>query len=189
MKEVFKIKDLEQVRLLSDPLKLQLLQAFAEGAKTTKQVAGEINESVTKLYRHVDALHDAGLLEIAGEKQKRGTIERTFQAVARRFEADHALFADEGGEEGGQAARDMLRVVEGEILQALAKSASDEGPEAIFMRLHCKASPQRIAKLGDALRAWIELAQEDGGEDDLEGDDNKQEIGALIAFYPIQPRD
>lgn len=65
MQEVFKIKDLEQVRLLSDPLKLQLLQTFAESAKTTKQAAVELGESVTKLYRHVDALHDAGLLEIA----------------------------------------------------------------------------------------------------------------------------
>ena len=30
MKDTYKIKDLDQVRLLSDPLKLQLLQAFAE---------------------------------------------------------------------------------------------------------------------------------------------------------------
>jgi predicted ArsR family transcriptional regulator len=185
MREVFKIKALEQVRLLSDPFKLQLLQAFAQGPKTTKQVATELNESVTKLYRHVDALHDAGLLLISEQKQKRGTVERTFQAVARRFEADHTLFSDEEGEAGGQAARDMLRVVEGEILQALARPDDNQGPEAIFMRLHCKASPQRITQLRAALRDWIDLAQED---DDDEVDDT-EEIGALIAFYPVSKKD
>ncbi len=48
MKEVFKIKDLGQIRLLSDPLKLQLLQAFAEGAKTTKQVAAELDGGLSR---------------------------------------------------------------------------------------------------------------------------------------------
>jgi len=185
VKDVFKIKDLEQVRLLSDPLKLQLLQAFADGAKTTKQVAGELNESVTKLYRHVDALHDAGLLEIAEEKQKRGTIERTFQAVARRFEADHDLFTDDKSEEGGEAVREMLQVVEREIGHAIARPEASDGPEAIFMRLHCKASPQRIAQLGDALREWIEMAQQDGDEQGQLEADEQQEIGALVAFYPV----
>lgn len=181
MQETFKIKDLEQVRLLSDPLKLQLLQAFAEGAKTTKQVAAELGESITKLYRHVDALHEAGLLEIAAEKQKRGTMERTFQAVARRFEADHSLFAEEGGGEGTVAVREMLRAGEAEILNAITHADQVNGPEAIMMRLRCKATPQRIAELSQSLNEWMELTQEECGSDNEE----LQEYGALIAFYPL----
>jgi len=181
VKEVFKIKDLEQVRLLSDPLKLQLLQAFAEGAKTTKQVAGELGESITKLYRHVDALQDAGLLVVASEQQKRGTVERTFEAVAERFEADHALFADGDGGEGSDAARDILRAAEQEILQALTTADVADAQEAIMLRLRCKASPERIAELRSTLKAWIESTQDvDTGED-------QEEMAALIAFYPIEP--
>ncbi len=179
MKEVFKIKDLEQVRLLSDPLKLQLLQAFAEGAKTTKQVAGELGESITKLYRHVDALQDAGLLVVTSEQQKRGTVERTFEAVAERFEADHALFADGGAGEGSDAARDMLRAAEEEILQAIATADPADEQEAIMLRLRCKASPERIAELRSALKAWIESTQ------DVDSGEEQEEIAALIAFYPI----
>ena len=185
MTETFKIKDLEQVKLLTDPLKLQLLQAFAESNKTTKQVAADLGESITKLYRHVDALHDAGLLEIVGEKQKRGTIERTFRAVARRFEADHSLFADQGDEEGPNVARDLLRATETEILSALADDSKRVKQEAIFMRLRCKASPKRIAELRTSLAAWIESAQRDDETlDDV--DENAEEIGALIAFYPLK---
>lgn len=181
MQETFKIKDLEQVRLLSGPLKLQLLQAFAECAKTTKQVAAELGESVTKLYRHVDALHDAGLLEIAAEKQKRGTVERTFRAVAQRFEADHSLFAEEDGGEAAMAARDMLRASEDEILNAMARATPGKETEAIMMRLRCKASPQRIVELRRSLTQWIESTQ---GENDC-SDGDAQQFGALIAFYLI----
>jgi predicted ArsR family transcriptional regulator len=182
VRETLKIKSLEQIKLLSDPLKLQLIQAFAEEGKTTKQVAAELGESVTKLYRHVDALFDAELIEIAGEKQKRGTIERTFRAVARRFEADPALFADKDDEEATGVARDILRSAESEILTAFADDGSRDEQEAIFLRLRCKASPEKIAELREALKEWLELAQNHKEPDD----ENAEEIGALIAFYPIK---
>jgi predicted ArsR family transcriptional regulator len=180
VKEILKISDLQQIRLLSDPLKLRLLQAFAENPATTKQVATELGESVTKLYRHVDALHDAGLLEIVSERQKRGAIERTFRAVAKRFEADHSLFGDETGEEGTSAAREILRSAETEILEAIAKMAREEDRDAILMRLRLKASPERIEALHRSLVEWCESVQED---DDCP-EEGAEEYGALIAFYP-----
>jgi len=185
MKEVLKIKDLEQVRLLSDPLKLKLVQAFAEGPKTTKAVARELGHSVTRLYRHVDALHDAGLIEIASEQQKRGAVERTFRAVAQRFEADHRLFGDDDGGAGANAARDVLRVVEGEILEALKADSARDEPQALMMRLRCKGSPERIARLRDSLQQWIETTYSED-EDTADCDAGQQEFGALIAFYPLR---
>lgn len=181
MKELLKISDLQQIRLLSDPLKLRLLQAFAENPGTTKQVAAKLGESVTKLYRHVDALHDAGLLEIVSERQKRGAIERTFQAVARRFEADYSLFGDETGEEGTSAAREVLRSAETEILEAIARMNGEQDREAILMRLRLKAPPERIEALHRSLVEWCESVQAD--EDCPE--EGTEEYGALIAFYPV----
>jgi predicted ArsR family transcriptional regulator len=181
VKEIHKISELQQVRLLSDPLKLRLLQAFAENAGTTKQVAAELGESVTKLYRHVDALHDAGLLEIVSERQKRGAIERTFQAVAKRFEADHSLFGEETGEEGTSAAREILRSAETEILEAIATLDADDDRDAILMRLRLKASPERIEALHQSLVEWCESVQE---EEDCPGE-AAEEYGAFIAFYPL----
>ena len=185
MEDTFKIRDLAQIRLLADPLKLRLLQAFALGEKTTKQVAAELGESVTKLYRHVDALHDVGLLEIVSETQKRGTVERTFRAVARRFEADHALFTAEAGAEGTQVIRDLLRAGEAEILDALATAPADEEPDFIVTRFRVRGSPERIAELRQELTDWVEQLQD---VDDDQGDD-VEEAGALIAFYPIRSDD
>ena len=181
MKKTYKIRDLEQIRLLADPLKLNILQAFAESAKTTKQVAEELGENVTKLYRHVDTLHDSGLLVVVEEKQKRGTIERTFQAVAQRFEADHSLFSDESGAAGSDAAREMLRASEAEIVDVLARGRNDDGTQTIVTRVRGKASPEKIAELRTTLNEWI---------DSLPGDDESDvgetaEFGGLIAFYEI----
>ena len=181
MKDTHKIRDLDEVRLLSDPLKLRLLQAFAESAKTTKQAAAELGESVTKLYRHVDALHDSGLLEVVEEKQKRGTIERTFRAIAQRFEADYSLFSDAPGDEGTEASRQMLRVSETEILNALANARDDDEGQPIVLRVRGRASPARIAELRSTLQEWLESVTDD---DDELAEDTK-EFGGLIAFYEI----
>lgn len=181
MKDTHKISDLDQIRLLSDPLKLRLLQAFAESAKTTKQVAAELGESVTKLYRHVDALHDAGLIEIIEEKQKRGTIQRTFRAVAQRFEADHSLFTDAPGDTGTDAAREMLRVSVNEILNVLANARDDDEEQAIVMRIRGRATPEKIAELQTTLQGWLDTLP---NYDQLPGEDTK-EIGGLVAFYQI----
>ena len=184
MKETHKIKDLETIRLLADPLKLQLLQAFAEGDKTTKEVASALNESVTKLYRHVDALHDAGLLEIVQETRKRGTVERTFRAVARRFEADHSLFLDSTADGGQDAIRDLLRAGEAEILEALANADSGDIGDMIVLRMRIKGTPERIEELRRGLNEWLESAQIEDDEDE----DGLEEVAAMIAFYPVPAR-
>ena len=58
--ETYVVRRLEQARLLSDPFKLKLLEQFAAGPATTKQVADLLGEKAPRLYRHVDALvHDA----------------------------------------------------------------------------------------------------------------------------------
>jgi len=182
MQEVFKINSLEQIRLLSDPFKLSILQEFAVGERTTGEVAQALKQPITKLYRHVDALHAAGLLEITREKQKRGTVERHFRAVGRRFEADHALFADEADEESG-AIRDLLRASEDEIVNAIKSTSTDDDSQGTFVKMRIRGTPERLAELQRQLIAWVEEVQ-DSADDVCEG---QLEAGALIAFYPIDP--
>ena len=181
MKKIHTISDLEQIRLLSDPLKLRLLQAFSESAKTTKQVATELGESFTKLYRHVDALHAAGLLEVVEKRRKRGTTERTFRAVAQRFEADYSLFSAAAGDEGVAAVREMLRVSETEVLNVLSGGQTDDREQAIIMRIRGKATPEQVAELRRTLQHWLDSIP---GNDQTPAESTK-EIGGLIAFYEI----
>ena len=187
MEETYRIEKLEQIRLLADPLKLQLLQCFAEGEHTTKEVAERLGERVTKLYRHVDALHDAGLLEVVQETQKRGTVERTFRAVARRFEAAEGLFRGGDGDEQSDAVRELLRAGEDEIMTAFEQIEEGEEEEFLMTRLRIKASPQRLAELREELASWLERIQEEACDAEQDGA-SLEEVGALVAFYPIKAK-
>ncbi len=179
MKELHVIQDLEHVRLLSDPLKLKLIQAFAEGPKTARDVAEATGEKLTKLYRHIDALHDAGLIRVTAEEPKRGTVERTFEAVARRFDVEHSLFAE--GNDSVDTARDLIRGGEQEILDALANA--DEDSQPMFARLRVRGTQEQLQKLQASLEQWLADAQSQEDDDAAEA---THEAGVMLAFYPIK---
>lgn len=181
MREVYVVSDLEQVRLLGDPLKLEILQC-AVSPRTIKDIAAAMGQNVTKLYRHVDALRAAGLLEVIDERQKRGTVERTFRAVAKRFETDPALFRRDGA--GDNPALDsltqLLRNANHEIVDAVANLDEERPP--VVMRLRFCATQEQHAELAAMLRAWIKKVQNEGATE------GEREFGALVALYPIEKR-
>ena len=98
---VMRLTSLAQMRVIANPLRLRLLDAFVPEPRTTMQVARLLGESPTRLYRHVDALFRAGFLERRGTRKNRGTTETYYQATAGHFEADPGLFAKRGRGGGG----------------------------------------------------------------------------------------
>lgn len=78
------ITDPAKLKVVADPFRQRLLSAFKEPT-TTKQVAEKLSIEGNKIYHHVDQLLEAGFLFVVSTEQKRGTIERTFQASALRF--------------------------------------------------------------------------------------------------------
>jgi DNA-binding transcriptional ArsR family regulator len=90
--ESYVLRELAELRALADPLRQRLLRAFAAKPQTTKQVAHSLKESPTKLYHHVDTLAQAGLLRLVRTQQKRGTLERYYQAAAKQFAVHHNIF-------------------------------------------------------------------------------------------------
>jgi DNA-binding transcriptional ArsR family regulator len=59
-----KMEGLEQVRALSHPLRLELVELFATRPMTTKQAADAMHKAPTRLYHHVAALENAGLIRL-----------------------------------------------------------------------------------------------------------------------------
>ncbi len=86
------ISDVAQLKSIANPLRLRLLAEFSDEPRTTKQVADQLGEKPTKLYHHVDALYENGLLTLVREVPKRGTTEKYYQAIAKQFRVGAECF-------------------------------------------------------------------------------------------------
>ena len=104
----FTLTELEQVRILADPLRLRILEVLCDEERTTKQVAEQLGEKPTKLYHHVEALEKIGLIRQTRTRRNRGTLERYYLAIARRFTADPKVFAGEVGQEKAETMQSRI---------------------------------------------------------------------------------
>ena len=60
-----------QMKVLADPLRIRILELFCQ-ERTTKQVAGILEQPPTRLYHHVSALERVGLIRLARTQPRRG---------------------------------------------------------------------------------------------------------------------
>jgi len=184
--ETYVVKRLEQAKLLTDPFKLKLIEGFARVPATTKQVADKMGEKAPRLYRHVEALVDEGLLELVEEKPKRGTIERYYRTVADRFEVDPELFSPSS--DTGDDAFDLMRAIFRDTESDLAslfqqmgdnKPSREEMPFVMKFAIH--GTPADIAGLRARFEELLEECER-LSENREEANDCVSYSG-LLAFY------
>jgi DNA-binding transcriptional ArsR family regulator len=186
-KDVLEISDLEQVRVLADPLRLRIVEALGEQERTTKQIAALIGEKPTKLYHHVESLEKVGLIRLARTRQNRGTLEKYYVAVARMFRADPRLFSDReaAGEKAiGSVVSTFLRNTADELQRLVigGESSGAAAEEGIVSYIEVVASAKDIDQLRSKLHALI-----DGVGSKREGRTKKPErrYRLTVAFYPL----
>ncbi len=159
--------------MLAHPLRLSLLELFAEAPRTTKQAADRLGLPPTRLYHHVAALERVGLVRVRERRQNRGTIEKHYEAVARGFEADPSQLAQGRGKAARQAAarlatESMAALAMGileragdQLLASLdATNVADLDPEdarrPLALQATIIATPERVVEMRSELLAVIE---------------------------------
>jgi DNA-binding transcriptional ArsR family regulator len=187
--DTYVVKRLEQAKLLTDPFKLKLLERFAGKPVTTKQVADRMGEKAPRLYRHVDALVDAGLLTLVEEKPKRGTIERYYRTVADRFEVDPGLFtsASDEGEDALGMIRSLFRESESDLLRFFDRHRDDELAAEdlpLVVRYAIRGTPAEVAELKGRLESWLEDVKQQSRQ--REDSDDLVSWSCLLAMCPQQ---
>lgn len=101
MKDLLVLTDLEQVKALAVPVRVEIVMSLHDQPMTTTQIARLLGEKPNRLYYHVTELERVGILEVVETKQKGNLVEKYFLPVARVFRIDPALFAR--GDEGREA--------------------------------------------------------------------------------------
>ena len=97
--EVLRVTSLEQLKTISDPLRVKILESVATKAYTVKQVAGLLDKPSTKLYYHMAALETAGFVVVVETRIKSGIIEKYYRAAAESISVDRRLLNLKAGEE------------------------------------------------------------------------------------------
>jgi DNA-binding transcriptional ArsR family regulator len=192
--EAATIRDLEQIKLLADPLRLRMLEAFCQ-ERTTKQVAELLGEKPTRLYHHVEALERVGLIELARTRPNRGTVEKYYLAVARSFRADARAFRPGGaaGAEENAAFRSMIATIFDTTAAELSSLADRAGgaaeaveaieEEALLSFLEIRASRAQLDELRGKLQEILDAlaADEEAAEEGIA----PEAYRLTLAFYPL----
>lgn len=183
---VFTVRTLEQARILADPLRVRLLREFVAEPRTTKQVAERLKEKAPKLYRHVQALLDAGLLKRMGERKKRGTIERYLQAVAARFEVDRSLFDAPAAQRAKGAVSDLEQLIrtlfaqtQDELLKSCMPGANVATPPTVA-RMFVRGSKAQVAGIQRRIMALLAASESRSRKRPAQ---EEVELSGLIAFH------
>jgi DNA-binding transcriptional ArsR family regulator len=189
--EAYTLKSLDQVKVLADPLRIRILEAFCQ-ERTTKQVADLIGEKPTKLYHHVDALVRVGLIEQTRTRRNRGTLERYYLAVARTFRAYSGVFgmqASEGGEKSTELGPLLSSFFDttSDELATLLKSGGEDATDAlekegIVSFLEVRGSKAELNAIRDKLLELVESLTGVGESDD---EKDQERYRMTLAFYPL----
>lgn len=185
------IVDVEQLKAISDPLRLSLLERISGEpvrAWTAKELSEKLETKQTKLYHHLALLEERGFIRVAATRVVSGIREKRYQATARSFRVDRSLLTGGGSDVAVSGALDAIfDKARNEILAGLRSGAINldpKDPKRHRMGLwasHARLSPANVKKVMRLLQRLSEA----GETDDPDG----AEYGLLVGFYPRATND
>ena len=90
--DVYVIDNLNQLRVLADPLRVVILQKLRDTPMTASQLAQLLGESPNKIHYHVTELERIGAIKIAETRQKGNLIEKYYALTAKIFSVNRDIF-------------------------------------------------------------------------------------------------
>ncbi|MDF2983021.1 MAG: ArsR family transcriptional regulator [Devosia sp.] len=155
------IEDAGKARQAMTPLRLKMLALLRQpGSAATLAAALELPRQ--KVGYHLHALEKAGLVAPAGERQRRGFIERLFVAKGGSFVVDPSIFgAPPAVEKQDRFAADHLVARSAETVREVTRmqaAAADEGTRLLTFTIEADvgfATPQDVEVFAERLTAML----------------------------------
>ncbi|MDN4075671.1 ArsR/SmtB family transcription factor [Fictibacillus terranigra] len=91
MKETYYLEDVEQLKVLSDPLRLKVLWEITDEARTGKMIAAILEVPAPKIHYHLKELERVGLISVQKTEEKNGIIQKFYRPIARNFSVENIL--------------------------------------------------------------------------------------------------
>lgn len=198
LEEEFIIEDVEALKMIADPLRLQILRNL-DKPHTVKELAEQLDKPATKLYYHVNQLEKHNIIRVVDTRIVSGIIEKHYQVVAKTYHVSKSLL---------KSTKDSQAHMEA-VLEAIFDTAKSELRESIHAGLltideavetideavdgkkdgiiwhgSMNLSPEQFAELNGRLQALLDefdgVAKEEDGDTAV-----KKPYGLVVTFYPI----
>ncbi|HEY0528732.1 MAG TPA: winged helix-turn-helix domain-containing protein [Gemmatimonadaceae bacterium] len=177
-------RNVADLRALAHPLRLRMMELFAESPKTTKQVAELLDQPPTRLYHHVAALERAGLLVLRETRPNRGVVEKWYGAVAQQIGSPRGT--SDKSSEGRAARRAVVATVMEQAKQEIM--AVPLGAEsALVARMIVTVPRSRIPALRKRLYDTVKAIREevDCDESSASARKDSERWAVTLAFSPL----
>jgi DNA-binding transcriptional ArsR family regulator len=192
----FIVNDLETLKVLADPLRLQIIELMTPAARTVKQIAAELNLPPTKLYYHIKQLEERGLIRVVDTRIVSGILEKQYQAAALSYRVNKALFSltAQAGKEGlnvmltgffEDTKEDIQQSVEAVVIDVSAQADDEKAMyrSLLIARNTLYMTPEQAEDFYRRLRALVReyLRDEDQA---TPGNPDERAYGLMFALYP-----
>lgn len=91
MKEVYEIKNIEQLKAIGDPLRIKILWKIIEHSMTGKMIADSLGLPASKIHYHLKELEKAEIVTVERTEEKNGIMQKFYRSVAYQLKIDHGL--------------------------------------------------------------------------------------------------
>ena len=177
MKEVLVLRDLECIKAIAHPRRIDILKTFNKSPLSAKQLSQLLDEHHAKINYHIKTLYKVGILELVEEKIKSGIVEKYYYPKAKNIVVGKKVL---NFSLNTQQEKKELSISKFEDMSELFYHAAEEDillDESIIDYHKMSLTKDEIKELNDTMKSKIEDILKSRQKSDI---DEKYEIAMLI---------
>lgn len=189
---VFLVRDLETLKVMSDPLHLQVLELLNPAPQSVNQISHKLGISASRLYYHFNRMESTGLIRVVETRTVNNIIEKIYWVTADEIEIDRDLlnFSSRDGQKNvsrvilsavDATRQDMLRSIQARSV-ALEEGAAPHPRQVMIKKIKKRITDEFYQRFVDDFnRLLVDFEQ----LPDVDGDEVDASVYSVACFlYP-----
>jgi len=183
------IHDLDTLRAIADPVRVQILEILLVKPGTVRDVAEKMGLAASKLYYHFNTLEKLGLIEVKETRMVANLLEKIYQTQVQSLDISPELlvFSPEDDNENlisifrstlATTIEDLSRSMHARSLQ-LQQGAAEQPRETMIRRDVIRVSDEKAREFLEKMRALCDEFETQASENPAD-----QVYALTVAFYP-----
>lgn len=182
-KTVYKIRQADQLRAISSPERLRIVEALLQHGPLTAAEMGTFLQRVPQaLYYHIRVLLTAGILVVDCEEKAKRRPQKRYRLVAPQLKVEMKQESDELKEAIASAVATLLRTAERDYRSSIGKTKpvlTGKNRNFVGRRLRVRLKPRELHRLNDLINQFEQFLE------DAQTKDTGKEFAITIVVSPF----